>query len=248
MDLSQEHISKERIETILSKAYPIKIKNVEIYQRAFVHKSIQKYISDPKEVPKYMCESNERLELVGDSVLGMAVISYLYHRFPNKDEGELTKIKTRIVRGSTLAEIATALGIKGSILMSEQVINLGGVNNSNLLENAIEALIGAIYLDQGYMIAEKFVISILESKIIDHSLFTTDDNYKDILLRYTQGEKLPSPIYETIRETGKPNEKEFTLVVKLYNKIYGKGRASRKKDAEQLAAKDALKELHIGFQ
>lgn len=247
MDLSQPHISKETIETLLAKVFPIRINanNLYLYQRAFVHKSVQKHISEDNEVVDYVRESNERLELVGDSVLATSVITYLYHKYPNAAEGELTKRRTRIVRGKTLAKLAIDLGLQGYILMSDQVLKVGGYANHNLLEDAMEALLGAIFLDHGYQVANQFIIRLIET-FLDDKFIKTDDNYKDILLRYTQGINPDSPpIYEILRETGKPNEKEFTVIVYLYGKIQGKGKASKKKEAEQRAAKFALKSLKI---
>lgn len=241
------HITKEEIEVILNNVMKIEIRDIEIYQRALVHKSIQKHVKSsefPEKVLGYLKESNECLELVGDATIGLIIADYLYKRFPEKAEGDLTKYRTRIVRGSRLAYFAEMIGLKGRILMSDQVIKMNGNKNKRFLEDAFEAFVGALYYDKGFEITKEFVLKVVEKYLNEEDLLK-DDNYKDFLLRYAQFSNIDLPVYSIISEEGKPNERIFTVVVELFGKRQGKGKSKKKKDAEQLAAKDAIKRLNI---
>lgn len=239
--LSIPHISKEKIEKIAG----FNVNNISLYRRALVHKSIQKLVKQSeKPTLDYMKESNERLEFVGDSILGAVIADYLFNKYPDKNEGYLTKYRTRIVKGKTLAYFAEKIGIKDNILMSNQVISMNGLENKRFLEDAFESFIGAIYYDKGFDTAKKFIINVIE-KYLDESKILNDDNYKDLLLRYAQFIKTPHPEYNTINEFGQPHNKKFVVEVKLFGERQGKGIARIKKEAEQIAAKQAIERLNI---
>lgn len=241
ISLDVPHISKEKLEKIAS----MKINNCSLYRRALVHKSIQKLVKNSKgDVQDYLKESNERLEFVGDSILGAVIADYLYKKYPDKNEGYLTKYRTRIVKGKTLAFFAEKIGIKDNILMSRQVISMNGLENKRFLEDAFESFIGAIYYDKGFDAAKKFILNVLE-KFLDESKILKDDNYKDLLLRYAQFIKTQHPEYNTIKEQGQPHNRQFVVEVRLFGERQGKGIAKIKKEAEQLAAKEAIKRLNI---
>jgi ribonuclease-3 len=245
--LFEEHLTPIEIEQILQKVMNIRIRSPIWYQRAFVHKSVlrlHKSLSEEqqKRVPEYMKESNERLEFQGDAVLGLCVADYLLERYPDADEGIITVYRTRIVKGDTLTMFAEKLGLQHKLLMSQQTRKTSGNKHSNLLENTFEALIGAIYNDQGLEIARRFIILCI-LKYFDLDNLERDDNYKDILLRMTQQLKLTCPQYEKILETGKPNQKEFTVVVYINGKRFGKGFGNMIKNAEQNAEKNAIERL-----
>jgi ribonuclease-3 len=219
-------ITQSEIEQMIG----FKINNVALYQQSFVHRSIMDQ------------ESNERLETLGDSVINMVVLEYLFHKYPKHGEGNLTKFRTKIVRGTTLAQLAKKIGIKGHIIMSQQVLNMGGEDNERFLEDAFEALVGAIYLDLGFDAAKSFVHTLVE-KYISEDQIKKDDNYKDILLRYTQKLKLGKPIYNAVK-----NDEQYTVVVELFGKRYGKGKSVKKKVAEQMAAKHAIELCNIEME
>lgn len=241
IDLNVPHITVEKINKIAG----FNVGRVDLYRRALVHKSIQKLVKQSEgKTLDYLKESNERLEFVGDSILGAVIADYLYNKYPDKDEGYLTKYRTRIVKGKTLAFFAEKIGIKGSVLMSRQVISMNGLENKRFLEDAFESFIGAIFYDKGFEVAKKFIITIIE-KYLDESKILNDDNYKDLLLRYAQFIKTPHPEYNTINEYGQPHNKQFVVEVKLFGERQGKGIARIKKEAEQLAAKEAIKRLNI---
>jgi|694.fasta_scaffold02005_33 ribonuclease-3 len=241
LDLSVPHINRELIEKIAQR----KVKDLFYYQRALVHKSIQGLVKQrPGYVQEYMKESNERLEFLGDSVFGSAITFYLFNRFPDKDEGFLTKVRTRIVKSSSMSKFSEHIGIRDNILMSPFVVLAGGKENKRFLEDAFEAFVGAMRIDLGQEATEKFCLDIIYKYTCENDLLK-DDNYKDLLLRFCQSKKLETPIYECIKEDGLAHKKEFTIQVKMYDKVYGTGISKTKKKAEQIAAKQAVETLGI---
>jgi ribonuclease-3 len=240
------HITKSEVEEILGKiTRDTSIKNVEHYQRALTHKSILRFVRKyPEVVCPYMLESNERLEFIGDAVLNVIVADYLFRKFPQEAEGTLTVYRTRIVKGSTLASFAERLGLSGKLLMSDQTARMNGQQNKNLLENCFEAFVGALYYDRGFDVAQMFVINLLD-KYLDKQFIHNEDNFKDTLLRLSQNLKLGTPKYTVVNEQGPPNEKIFTVVVKLNGERFGKGRSRKKKTAEQIAAQDAMRRINV---
>lgn len=242
IDLSVPHVTRDVIESIAG----MKVGDLKLYRRALVHKSIQKLVKEQTDgkVQEYLKESNERLEFVGDSILGAVIADYLYEKYPDKNEGYLTKYRTRIVKSSTLSFFAEKIGLKGNILMSKQVINMNGLQNKRFLEDAFESWIGAIYYDKGFDAAKNFILGVID-KFLDESKILKDDNYKDLLLRYAQFIKTDHPEYNTIKEHGQPHNRQFVVEVRLFGERQGKGINRIKKEAEQLAAKEAIKRLNI---
>lgn len=241
IDLSREHISRETIEKILGDKIG---KDIKLYQRAFVHKSIEKLAKLDPESCEYMRRSNETLEFVGDSMLGAVVADYLFKKYPDRDEGFLTTTRTKIVKSQALSYFAECCGMGDKILMANQAIRTGGKNNKRFLEDAFESFLGALYYDKGFLGVQKFMIKTIE-KYFDESLVEKNDNYKDILLRFSQYVKTDMPEYNVIRESGPPHQREFTVEVKLYGKRQGKAKGSTIKKAEQGAASNAIKRLQI---
>lgn len=241
INLSKEHISRETIEEILGD----KIGNdITLYQRAFVHKSIEKLAKQDPNSCEYMRRSNETLEFVGDSMLGAVVADYLFKKYPDRDEGFLTTTRTKIVKSQALSYFAECCGMGDKILMANQAIRTGGKKNKRFLEDAFESFLGAVYYDKGFRGVQKFVIRTIE-KYFDESLVEKNDNYKDILLRFSQYVKTSMPEYNVIKESGPPHQREFTVEVKLYGKRQGKAKGSTIKKAEQGAACNAIKRLEI---
>ena len=252
VELTVPHISRQQIEKILG----MRPKNLDYYRRALVHKSIQRNVRKHKsngsneKVLDYLTMSNERLEFLGDSVLGLIVSNYLFDKYPTKDEGFMTRTKTKLVCGKNCAKLAKVLDLGSHILMSKNVqktCSLGGdqqsTSNVKLLEDAFEAFIGAIYKDLGFKFAQAFVYRLIEENL-DINDMLEDNNYKDILLRYCQSEGHPLPEYVTVKEEGPPHERLFTISVTVDSKIWGTGiPGTSKKEAEQSAAKCAIGKL-----
>ena len=241
IDLSYDHIDRKTIEMIAGFSIG---SDITLYQRAFVHKSIEKLAQKDPNAKEYMKQSNETLEFVGDSMLGAVVADYLFTKYPDKDEGFLTTTRTKIVKSQTLSYFAECVGMGDKILMANQAIRTGGKKNKRFLEDAFESFLGALYYDKGFYGVQQFLIMVI-TKHFDENLITKNDNYKDILLRYSQYIKTDMPEYNVINEDGPPHRKEFTVEVKLFGKRQGKAKGSTIKKAEQLAASSAIKRLEI---
>src|SRR6056300_1084862 len=178
-------IEKAQIEEVVG----TKIKNLGLYQKAFTHKSALKEYEN-------LTESFETLEFIGDSVLGFVITKFLFDRYESRQEGFLTKARTKLVRGETLAHIANHLGLQNLIIMDEKGMRNGWNNNPKILEDAFEALIGAIYMDLGLLHAKEFVLRIYTDPTkVDMNSIMVDDNFKDHLMRYCQVNNLTLPEY-----------------------------------------------------
>jgi len=245
-------ISKFDVHTILKKyGVNINIQKIDIFQRALTNKSytirgdndeklMEINIKDSNIIP-LQDKSNERLEFLGDTVIKLIISKYLFERYPDEDEGFMTRLKIKIENGKSLANLAKIIGIDEYILISQQTENNSGRSSHKILEDSFESFIGALFLDSNYETCDKFIRNILESEIDYAMLLYKDNNYKDQLLRFYHKMKWSHPTYETVQESGPSNKKIFTIVVKDNdnNKI-GIGIASSKKMAEQNASKQAL--------
>ena len=178
-------VTKPQIEQLVG----TKIKNLDLYQKAFTHKSALKEYEQ-------LNESFETLEFIGDSVLGFVITKFLFDQYESRQEGFLTKARTKLVRGETLANIAKLLGLEKMVIMDEKGMRNGWNNNPKILEDVFEALIGAIYMDLGLLHAKEFVLRIYnDPKFIDMNLIMIDDNFKDHLMRYCQLNSWQLPEY-----------------------------------------------------
>ena len=242
-DFSKPHVSREEIQSILN----MKIKNVSYYQRALVHKSIYKAVkrySGPEPIQEYLLQHNERMEFLGDSVLDLIVANYLFTKYPDKNEGFLTRIKTKLVNGTQLANLARQIDLGKYILMSKHVQNIKGRDSQKILEDAFEAFLAAIFKDLGFEVVNAFIINILEK--LDFEEVLIQDNYKDLLLQYSQTNfKKCNPVYSLVKYEGPPHSRTFTVVVSINGTCYEQGTAKSKKQAEQYAAENTLKKLNI---
>lgn len=211
-----------------------KVKDISLYLRAFTHKSaLKKYT---------LTESFETLEFMGDSVLGFVITKMLFDQYEERQEGFLTKVRTKMVRGNTLAGIALKLGLHKWVLMDDKGIRNGWNTNENILEDAFEALIGAIYLDLGLIHAKKFILQIYSNpSMVDMDSLMVDDNYKDRLMRYCQQIKIDLPQYPIDFH----NNGIFGVSVIVDGHVVADGSARNKKQAEQNAAKEAIRLLGI---
>tara|TARA_B110000483_G_scaffold27264_2_gene32916 strand:+ start:722 stop:1414 length:693 start_codon:yes stop_codon:yes gene_type:complete len=215
-------VSKEQIEQLID----TKIKDLSLYQRAFTHKSAL------KEYEQFT-ESFETLEFMGDSVLGFIITKFLFDRHEEKQEGFLTKARTKLVRSETLADIALKLGLNDIVIMDEKGMRNSWNNNPKILEDVFEALVGAIYMDLGLLHAKQFVLRIYQDpKYIDLNSIMIDDNFKDKLMRYCQVNNLPLPEYRVVSH----EDGVFFIDAIVNNQFAGRGYAKSKKQAEQHAA------------
>lgn len=187
-------------------------------------------------------DSYERLEFLGDAVLDLIAAEFLFNNYPEKNEGFLTKVRAKLVRGETLANFSKELGL-------EDLMELGERGNGNtkisksILADAFESIIAAIYITKGYKKAYTFVEKVIEDNIEISELIHKVDNYKSALLEYAQAKKMSIPEYALISETGPGHNRTFEVKVIIDNKELGTGKGKSKKKAEQKAAKQALKKL-----
>lgn len=189
--------------------------------------------------------SNERLEFLGDAVLGMVVTDELYHRFPEGSEGELSKVKSRLVSREILAERARKIGLGDYILLGNGEEKSGGRNRKSILSDAYEAVVGAIYLDGGVDEVRRFIRQYI-FRDVNHLLTSKfHQNYKSWLLEHFQEEGGERPEYRILEETGPDHKKEFTVEVRVSGRVLGKGKGDSKKRAEQEAARQAIERLGL---
>jgi len=220
----------------LSKKINIQFNNKMLYAKALTHRS---YLDKPTELNK----SNERLEFLGDAVLGLIVAETLFSKFENENEGFLTKSRSHIVDKNALYDSALKLGLNNFILFDERFIKNSEEGIKTILSDCLEALIGAIYLDLGIDEVKKFILTWIASPNLESGKYQIDNNYKGQLLEYTHSEKLSPPNYVLTNTFGPDHKKEFLVKVLIDSKLFGEGVGKNKKSAEQKAAKSALLKL-----
>ncbi len=205
-------------------------KDFSILFRSIVHRSFLPSLS-------FNQESNERLEFLGDAVLNFIVAEQLFEMFPELEEGYLTKLRSRLVNRHTLAQQARTLNLSQYLLLSPSAVHSLDTGSESILADALEALMGAMYLDGGLKVVRKFVQKNILT-LIDQAL--TDNNYKSALLEYAQAHALGVPFYNVVREEGPEHDRRFTVEVYVGNESLGFGDGRSKKEAEQEAAAHAL--------
>jgi ribonuclease-3 len=191
--------------------------------------------------------SNERLEFLGDSILNTFVAEHLYRKYPDDEEGVLTKLRARLVNRKTLAMRARDLRLMDFLLMSASAAQSIDSGSESILADAFEAVLGAVYLDGGTKAARNFVTIMLLEHPEALANAQTDDNYKSALLEYAQGNSLGIPRYAVIREEGPEHDRRFTVEVTVGAAPMGAGSGRSKKDAEQAAAAQALERLQTSL-
>jgi len=221
----------------LFKAIGYRFRNARLADQALTHRSHLTVVGRPR------IDSNERLELLGDAVLGLLVTEHLYERFPEKEEGELTMIKSLIVSRRVLAQSARRLNLGQYLSLSESEERAGGRDRPSIITDALEALIGGIYLDGGLPAARAFVHRHLLRDLDDLLAREEHRNYKSLLLEHAQASNLGHPVYTVRSEEGPDHDKRFTIEVRLGGQVLGVGIGSTKKRAEQRAAASALKKI-----
>ena len=187
--------------------------------------------------------SNERMEFLGDSILNLIVGEYLYHHYPRAEEGDLTKMRSRLVNRKALAAYAKAIGLADFILTSPSASSGLGKGQDTIAADTFEALIAAIYMDGGFDAARRFVERRVLSAMKSGAVVTADENYKSMLLEYAQANGLGIPRYTIVLEEGPDHDRTFTVEVALSDGRRGRGKGKNKKEAEQAAAARAIEHL-----
>ncbi|OGK31028.1 ribonuclease III [Candidatus Roizmanbacteria bacterium RIFCSPHIGHO2_12_FULL_33_9] len=222
----------------LEKKLNIVFMDKNLLKTAFMHRS---YLNEHKKT-KY--ESNEKLEFLGDSVLSLITSSYLFRKYPNYSEGEYTDIKASLVRTDALADAAQKLNLGDYTFLSKGESNSGGRKNKNILADGFEALLGAIFLEKGFNKAYKFTLDyLIEDKlgeILNKKLYYSS---KSKLQEIMQRKYKTTPDYKLVKESGPEHKRVFNIAINFRGKKLSEGVGMTKKQAEEQAAKRALKKL-----
>ncbi len=233
-------ISPERKEELAAfvKKFGLCFDDFEILNRAFVHTSYT------NENNLKISESYERLEFLGDAVLKIAISDFLFKKFPDLREGDLTKHRAWVVSDKELAVLAVKCGLSNLILLGKNEESLNGRQKPSILACAFEAFLGAIYLEYkqlGLKAVYDFLVDNFENEILNSKLH----NYKALLQEYTQSETHKLPIYKILDEFGMSHDKTYVMGVYYNDVLIAQGEGKSKKDAEQIAAKNALEFLNV---
>jgi len=220
----------------LETAIGYRFQNIQLLQNALTHSSYA------NERWHNSLLSNERLEFLGDSVLGMLVAEYLYSTFPQRPEGELTRMRADMVCERTLAAVANRIGLGEHLLLGHGEDRLGGRNRDSILADAVESVIAACFLDGGMEAAKKFVQQFILVEVPVSKLHNAD--YKTALQELVQQKKNQTISYVLVGESGPDHDKKFDVEVKLNGTVVGTGYGSSKKRAEQMAARAAIEKLY----
>jgi len=217
----------------LEKELDIDIHLASLYEQALTHRSYLQVVNTPDH------RSNERLEFLGDAILGMVTAEYLFYNNREVLEGELTKMRSWIVNKKSLAICARALKLEDYLFLSYSATQSLQRGNDSMLADALESIIAAVYLDRGFDEVRRFIIEKLLPIMVRESL-VHDTNYKSLLLETVQGKGQTAPKYLVVREVGPDHEKHFTVNVVVEETVIGTGSGRNKKDAEQVAAEEGL--------
>ena len=186
---------------------------------------------------------NEKLEFLGDSVLGVIVTEFIYNHYPELQEGGLAKLRANLIRAETLAEVGRDLGIGDYVLIGKGAEQSGGRTNVSIIADCLEALIGAIYLDQNYETTKKAVIALFYDRIIEEGNQKELGDPKTTLQETTMEKWSILPDYAIVNQEGPAHRPMFSASVSVKGKVLGRGVGPSKKQAQQLAAKEALREI-----
>jgi ribonuclease-3 len=219
----------------------VSINNPALLEQALVHSS---YIN---ENPSFVLTSNERLEFLGDAVLGVLIAEKLYQEFPQFDEGEMTKLRAALVSQDALARIADAINLGDYLYLGRGERASGGESKPSNLAGAVEALIGAVFLDKGLSAAKEFTLRLYGEELENAVSPVVKADYKSQLQEFIQSREKRKPVYHLLEEKGPAHDKTFTVEVKLGERVLGRGVGKSKRAAETEAARSALQQLQSSF-
>ena len=226
---------RKKLLSAFSKAVGIRFKNLSLLSLAFMHRSVSNESG--------LKINNERLEFLGDAVLGTVAATLLYEKFADKPEGELAKIKSVVVSEDVLCAVALQYQIDNLLILGKGEENSGGRTKKAILADALEALIGALYLDSGYPAAFAFVSAFLDEEINRVISEEYHRDYKSLLQEFSQRQFHSYPVYKLTKSSGPEHSRFFWVEVIVNNQHYGPGTGKNKKSAEQEAARMAFEAL-----
>lgn len=239
----------EQLKRILTE-YELKVDDIteqqlSLFCNAFVHRSYctrknENFINGNTKCPSGCLplqeESNERLEFLGDAVLSLVIAKYLFQRYPDENEGFLTKLRTRFVNGNMLASLASKLNFEPHLMISKQIEESSGRSNKKILEDAFEAFLGAMFVSFGFDQTSKWIINMIEDQVDFAELLMLNTNYKDIILKYYQHNFNQHPKFEELQS----DTHSFRVCLRHGSNVVAVGTGSNKKQAENECAKNAL--------
>lgn len=232
-EISPSGVSRSDIESLIG----MPIGDLGLYEHALRHRSMFRgHVTTGTE-------SNERLEFLGDAILGAVVAERLFAEFPDRSEGFLTRMRANLVNGKALADYAREIDLGRLILMSDNMASSEGRDNQTILADAFEAVVGALYLDLGFGAARRFVFRLIDQLVDLESLSLQRSNFKSLLLEFVQARGWSQPTYTVAKEAGPSHDRRFTIDVLVEGEPRGRGKAGSKKQAEQQAAREALDAL-----
>ena len=229
-------MQKERIKELnnLQESLQYKFNNVELLNKALTHKSYSNEIS-------FSIKNNERLEYLGDSVLDLIVGNYIFLTYEELSEGPLSKIRAAVVNEGCLTELAKKIVLGTYLLLGKGECSSGGREKASILANAYEAIVGAVFCDSDFQITSNIFLPQLVEKIKELQDVCTLIDFKSDLQEYTQNKFSCIPLYDVVVEMGPCHDKRFDVRVTVRSQVLGSGRGRSKKEAEQNAAKKALR-------
>lgn len=226
-------ITRDIIQNLINKYMgdtPIRINNIKKFQKAFVHKSFAIVDSDNSDSDNFSVMkfdnltlfNNERLEFLGDKVIDLITTEFLFDKYPNKDEGFLTKLKSRLVKKESLSYLGEKLGFRELLMISSHIERISGRKNPRFLEDIFESFVGVLYKDQksDLNVCKKFLLGVYDEFINIEDLINNNDNYKDSILRYFHQQSWGHPVYRTIYHTGNVYCREFTTILVIKKDLF----------------------------
>ncbi|MDD5068914.1 MAG: ribonuclease III [Candidatus Pacebacteria bacterium] len=220
---------------VFEKKIGVTFQNKELLKQAFIHRS---YLNENRSLKM---AHNERLEFLGDAVLELIVTEYLYHKYPDNQEGDLTSYRASLVNAVTLSGVAESLGFNDYLLLSKGEARDTGRARQSILADTMESVIGAIYIDQGYEVAKQFIseniFGLIDSIVAQGAWIDAKSRFQELAQEKTG----VTPAYKTIRESGPDHDKHFLIGVYLNEACLAEGEGKSKQEAEQKAAEGALK-------
>lgn len=221
----------------LQKTIGVSFHDPSLLEQALVHSS---YVN---ENPGLALDSNERLEFLGDAVIGLIIAGELFRRFPDLSEGEMTKLRASVVRRDTLYRLAKRINLGKYLRLGKGEEASEGRDKPANLASALEAITGAIFLDQGLEVAREFILRLASEELGKGA----EADYKSRLQEFLQAKGKPRPIYQVVAMSGPEHERTFTVEVRIGDKVLGRGKGKNKKAAETEAARSALARLQTNF-
>jgi len=225
----------------LQQALGVSFNDLPLLERALVHGS---YIN---ESPSLTSTSNERLEFLGDAVLGLIVAEKLYQDFPHSNEGEMTRLRAALIRRDTLARMARAIRLGNYLYLGKGEEASGGRNKPANLAGALEAVTAAIFLDRGSAITRDFILRLLSPELQKVVSQGAGVDYKSQLQELIQAREQQAPVYRVVEAIGPDHDKRFTVEVRVGDTVLGRGSGKGKKAAETEAARSALERFPANF-